>query len=208
MLSDKKENQEFSSEKNVFDRYGRWAEEMLFHSVTGSVPSCRRYFHIDHEKAFDQLIQAFGADASSMIMDDMIHIPRKYQRKQRAAIFITPNMMAGWNNLNSVFEIYYVNGEDREAFEKADAIVKGCFSFGTEPSVLNLFIQDAGGLRLIEKEVPIQNQDLDKYYNDDLKTADAAIMEKLSDESQKGIVLLHGAKGSGKTSYLRSIISR
>lgn len=48
--------------------------------------------------------------------------------------------------------------------------------------------------------------DLDLYYNDDFKAIDATIKERLSNEKDKGIVLLHGLPGTGKTTYLRHLI--
>jgi len=48
--------------------------------------------------------------------------------------------------------------------------------------------------------------DIDLYYNDDFKVIDAGIKERLSKENDKGIVLLHGLPGTGKTTYLRYLI--
>lgn len=49
--------------------------------------------------------------------------------------------------------------------------------------------------------------DIDLFYNDDFKSVDATIKERLSKENDKGIVLLHGLPGTGKTSYLRHLIA-
>jgi energy-coupling factor transporter ATP-binding protein EcfA2 len=48
--------------------------------------------------------------------------------------------------------------------------------------------------------------DIDLYYNDDFKALDATIKERLSNKKDKGIVLLHGLPGTGKTTYLRHLI--
>ena len=48
--------------------------------------------------------------------------------------------------------------------------------------------------------------DIDLYYNDDFKIIDALIRERLAKENDKGIVLLHGLPGTGKTTYLRYLI--
>ncbi len=48
--------------------------------------------------------------------------------------------------------------------------------------------------------------DIDLYYNDDFKPIDAVIKERLAKENDKGIVLLHGLPGTGKTTYLRHLI--
>mgnify|MGYP001556947667 CR=1 FL=1 len=48
--------------------------------------------------------------------------------------------------------------------------------------------------------------DIGLYYNDDFKIIDALIRERLAKENDKGIVLLHGLPGTGKTTYLRYLI--
>ncbi len=47
---------------------------------------------------------------------------------------------------------------------------------------------------------------IDLYYNDDFKAIDMVIKERLAKEKDKGIVLLHGLPGTGKTTYLRHLI--
>jgi SpoVK/Ycf46/Vps4 family AAA+-type ATPase len=44
------------------------------------------------------------------------------------------------------------------------------------------------------------------YYNDDFKEIDGIIRKRLEQKSDKGIILLHGLPGTGKTTYLRHLI--
>jgi SpoVK/Ycf46/Vps4 family AAA+-type ATPase len=44
------------------------------------------------------------------------------------------------------------------------------------------------------------------YYNDDFKEVDELIRKRLSQQNDKGIVLLHGLPGTGKTTYLRHLV--
>ena len=48
--------------------------------------------------------------------------------------------------------------------------------------------------------------DINLYYNDDFKAINALIKERLGKENDKGIILLHGLPGTGKTTYLRYLI--
>lgn len=58
------------------------------------------------------------------------------------------------------------------------------------------------------KTIAIKPTDLDLnlYYNEDFIAIDAVIKERLTKENDKGIVLLHGLPGTGKTTYLRHLI--
>jgi ATP-dependent 26S proteasome regulatory subunit len=46
------------------------------------------------------------------------------------------------------------------------------------------------------------------YYEDDFKEIDKIIQNRLTRKNDKGIVLLHGLPGTGKTTYLRYLIGR
>ncbi len=71
---------------------------------------------------------------------------------------------------------------------------------------INIITQSNYGLDLKSLAIQPTELDLDLYYNDDFKTVDAVIKERLSKENEKGIVLLHGLPGTGKTTYLRHLI--
>lgn len=49
--------------------------------------------------------------------------------------------------------------------------------------------------------------DVEKYYNDDFREVDEIILQSL-DQERAGLILLHGAPGTGKTSYIKSLITR
>lgn len=71
---------------------------------------------------------------------------------------------------------------------------------------INIITQSNYGLDLKSLAIQPAELDLDLYYNDDFKAVDAVIKERLSKENEKGIVLLHGLPGTGKTTYLRHLI--
>ncbi|MEO5684160.1 MAG: AAA family ATPase [Chitinophagaceae bacterium] len=71
---------------------------------------------------------------------------------------------------------------------------------------INIITLTSSGLEL--KQLPIKPTllDIDLYYNDDFKAVDTIIRERLAKENDKGIILLHGLPGTGKTTYLRHLI--
>jgi ATP-dependent 26S proteasome regulatory subunit len=52
------------------------------------------------------------------------------------------------------------------------------------------------------------NLDLGLYYGDDFLPVHKTILERLNKRQDKGIVLLHGLPGTGKTTYIRYLIGR
>lgn len=73
---------------------------------------------------------------------------------------------------------------------------------------INIITQSNYGLDLKSLAIQPTELDIDLYYNDDFKAVDSVIKERLSKENEKGIVLLHGLPGTGKTTYLRHLIGR
>jgi hypothetical protein len=71
---------------------------------------------------------------------------------------------------------------------------------------INIITLNSNGLDLKQLAIKPTALDIDFYYNDDFKAVDATIKERLAKENDKGIILLHGLPGTGKTTYLRYLI--
>lgn len=77
-----------------------------------------------------------------------------------------------------------------------------------EPLEINVVIRGKNKLELKAKEIKRTRLDLDLYYHPDFREIDTTIRKRLNKKKDKGIVLLHGLPGTGKTTYLRYLISR
>jgi len=77
-----------------------------------------------------------------------------------------------------------------------------------EPLEINLIVKGSYGLELKAMEVKRCKLDLDLFYEDGFKEVDAVIQKRLNQKKDKGIVLLHGLPGTGKTTYLRYLIGK
>lgn len=73
---------------------------------------------------------------------------------------------------------------------------------------INLITSGEGGQKLKSMEFKRTKLDLSMYYEDDFLAIDQMIYKRLNTENDKGIVLLHGLPGTGKTTYLRYLIGR
>lgn len=77
-----------------------------------------------------------------------------------------------------------------------------------EPQEINLIVRGNSGLELKAMEIKRSKLDIDLYYEDDFKEVDELIRRRLSKKGDKGIILLHGLPGTGKTTYLRYLVGR
>ncbi|PZF72097.1 AAA family ATPase [Taibaiella soli] len=77
-----------------------------------------------------------------------------------------------------------------------------------KPREVNLVVSESGELTLKAMEIKRTKLDFDLYYEDDFKAVDQTIKKRLAQKDDKGIVLLHGLPGTGKTTYLRHLIGQ
>jgi hypothetical protein len=92
-----------------------------------------------------------------------------------------------------------------------DAIISGLKKFKrrrvfNQPEI-SLLINTRHGIGSKSLKITKPKLSIDDNYNDDFKEVHKTIMKRLSKKNDKGLILLHGKPGTGKTSYIRYLIS-
>ena len=78
----------------------------------------------------------------------------------------------------------------------------------TKRGKVSLVCNDGNGYYTIESRINKMSIDIDKQYNDDFKPISKNIEKFLSKDNRKsGIVIFNGPPGTGKTTYIRHLIS-
>jgi len=73
--------------------------------------------------------------------------------------------------------------------------------------IISLLLNTLEGIDTKRMEILKPKLNLEDNYNDDLKDIHQTIIKRLSKKNDKGLVLLHGKPGTGKTSYIRFLVS-
>lgn len=73
--------------------------------------------------------------------------------------------------------------------------------------VFRILSKSKGEFRTRVVDIEYADINLEKNYNDDLLEVDEIIRHSI-DEQQSGLILLHGIPGTGKTSYIKTLLTR
>jgi len=79
-------------------------------------------------------------------------------------------------------------------------------SYYGKPEIL-LLTQSMKGLEATPLEITKPKLSIEDNYNDDFQSIHQTIIQRLKKKNDKGLVLLHGKPGTGKTSYIRYLIA-
>jgi hypothetical protein len=103
------------------------------------------------------------------------------------------------HNLHSFATIGFLQ---KEIFDLESKVFKK-----NNTGILNIIVETKDGYELNEMQVTCPDIDFSINYNHDFEPIHKLIVEKLSTEKSKGLILLHGVAGSGKTNYIRYLIN-
>ena len=105
-------------------------------------------------------------------------------------------------------QIFHSNEQDVFIAEVIELLNKYKQKQRKQPLEINLIVEGKKGMYLKPMEIKRTKLDVDLFYEDDFKAVDGIIQKRLNKKKDKGIVLLHGLPGTGKTTYLRYLIGK
>lgn len=107
------------------------------------------------------------------------------------------------------FDVYYENIEyvfHKTEIAKVEEIITKLseyFIVKEDESRIHLLTLGSDGIETKDMKLSRPQLDIVSNYNDDFLLVHQTIFERLNQEENKGLVMLHGKPGTGKTSYLR-----
>lgn len=171
-----------------------------------TLPSINFINYVDGEKAFNAIKEKYAGS----IRDT--HTTRWYKRKNRKFQFDKTMLILQQNILIELDDDYCEILHDGCRAALVEELAALVFQFKEkqrrQPLEINLIVQSRNRLELKAMEIKRTKLDLDLFYEDDFKAVDITIQQRLKKNNDKGIVLLHGLPGTGKTTYLRYLVGR
>lgn len=192
------------STAGLFDGYYVDAKQ-LYVAMHKAIPSIAGIYSLDGERAYT----AFRTRFATLITETAEYAWHSASKK---STFDTVLLMLS-NGCLVLFEhgsaeILH-NGTQTDFIEEAVRLLSGHKERArAQPLEINLIVRGRNGLQLKGLEIKRTKLNLDLFYEDDFQEVDATIRQRLGRNGDKGIILLHGAPGTGKTTYLRYLIGK
>lgn len=203
-----KVNPDYSS---MYDSSEYLQQFKYFYKNTGSIPNRRLYKSIEVRGLYEFLRKKYSIKQEDIIQSDRFNKSQDKILINECLLKISDDIMVYIANENGnckQAQIIYGGQTDSRFFDEIEQIVREFRVNDEGQNKINLLCTDKStGLFLKEFELGNTELDIDLNYNDDFKRIHKIIVEKLQTEKDKGIVLLHGQPGTGKTTYLRHLSS-
>ncbi|MEP7106604.1 MAG: AAA family ATPase [Ferruginibacter sp.] len=201
----KNSQQNIFNSNSIFDN-GFLCGKTLYLYCFNLISSANCIDTIDGEKAFNAIKQKFGERIVS------VHSVRYHRGKGSYCAFNETFMIMNNNCLlefdNSYCQIYHDGKQDDFIKDCIFVMQKFKARQRRKPLEINLITTGKAGLQLRGMEIRRTRLDLALFYEDDFNEIDSVICKRLNQQDDKGIVLLHGLPGTGKTTYLRHVIGK
>ena len=122
--------------------------------------------------------------------------------------------IVGWKETESTptileieqFEVWW-NIESRFDIQSFYEGIKSIRSSSNEKASVYMVVQNRGGLDLQSFDISVPQLDIKMNYGDEWAEKHEYLIEALNISKKKGIALLHGLPGTGKSMYIRHLIS-
>lgn len=176
----------------------------LYYSYFGVVPSAISLTRIHYQKTLkwiqshfsEQIVAQHTMDGNSR--RDRKIVPLNY------IFLLENNIMIDVDIDDSVAIIF--QDDVREEAGKIRDLIKKFIRRERVTHNISFIIDEGRGLRCVELPNKKPNLDLKLHYNDDMGAVHKRLVSKLGKNEDKGLVLLHGTPGTGKSTYIRYLI--
>lgn len=192
-------------QEQLFDEYFINAK-ILYMKKFGLVPNIFYVGKLDSTRVFSWLEGGNAGSINSVYQRNYYDWDEHKQVFSRTIFTLSEKLVI--ELCRDYAHIYYASENASKVSELVDKLVQ--FEEKVLPGEfeINIISRTRAGLELKELSIDPTHLDIDLYYNNDFKAVDDIIRERLEKEKDKGIILLHGLPGTGKTTYLRHIVGQ
>jgi len=187
-------------------------EKHLFLCRFNKIPHWIKLHQVDSRKSKEWLLANYHGQ-----LVDQHTIKRNYNRNNKGVIelddcyyFLFEDLLVYFNTNQQECTLLYRDTDSAVVDEMAEKIMSFKAKKKRRNSKPEIFVlqNTSRGLDTAPLDIKGAKLSIEENYNDDFQVVNQEILKRLSHKKDKGIVLLHGRPGTGKTSYLRYLIGK
>jgi hypothetical protein len=196
-----------------YDRLGRFSPTNWFFTAFGEL-SHRETYQLTTAEArqlvIDKLAETYDLAQITVVHSTYVEEATKTPELHFYALSPGPNLLLYFNAHEAYgdqgAQLYYSSSTDAALLAQIRALLKAHLESGeAERQRIHVLRLRTGELEFSPLPLKIPALDLSTNYNDDLLPVHEAIVKRLQKPDDKGLVILHGPPGTGKTSYIRHL---
>lgn len=190
------------------ERKGSYLNEFtLFLAYFNTIPNFIHEINIDCRKAQKWFIELYNSEIL-----DWHYTKRLFDRNKKAEFddifyILYDDLIVDFDTEKSIVRFLFRKTD----VVKVEAIIYGIQKYREKKlrkkPEMALLVSSRYGIDTKALQISKPKLCIEDNYNDDFKEIHQTILKRLSRKNDKGLVLLHGKSGTGKTSYIRYLIS-
>ncbi len=190
------------------ERKGSYLNEFtLFVAHFNSIPNFIHEVDIDCKKANNWFSEKYKSE-----IKDFYYDKRYFNRSKKAEIddifyFLYDDLIVDFDTNCSTVRFLFRKTD----LSKVEDIINSIHKFKKrkqkQKPEISLLVNSMTGIETKSLQITKPKLSIEDNYNEDFKEIHGTILKRLSRKNDKGLVLLHGKPGTGKTSYIRYLIA-
>lgn len=182
-------------------------ESLLFCVYFNAIPNFIEEIDIDCKKANRWFQNHFKEEIKDSYFKKRYFGANKKAELDDIFYFIEDDLLVNFDTNNSTVRFLF-NKTNPKIVEKVIEKIKRFRKRKSAASPeMSLLMNGNSGIELRTVKIAKPKLHLDDNYNDDFNEIHQTIRSRLAKNNDKGLVLLHGKPGTGKTSYIRYLIA-
>jgi len=190
-------------------REGSYINElMLFVAHFNTIPNFINEIDINCIKACEWFADNYKNDIKNLYYDRIYFRQKKQAQYDDVFFFVYEDLIVDFDTNQSIVRFLFRQTPREKVDDIVQKIIKFKYKRTSRNPEVSLLVNSVRGIDTKSLKIGRTKLSIEDNYNDDFLEIHRLILKRLSKPNDKGLVLLHGKPGTGKTSYIRYLISR